>query len=139
MLAAKVATDKSTLDRLAVSELLTFAGAVKAAAEENAAALQSDFLIKADALAAHAQAITALDGLKTAPRDAIVNRKVATMTLPSAIVFVRGIYRNELDKMMSRFKKSSPDFYIAYFAARIIIDRRGGKATPAPTPPPGGP
>ena len=57
------------------------------------------------------------------PRNATVKRKVATLSLPDAITFVRSIYRNEIDKMMNRFKKSAPDFYQAYFAGRVIIDR----------------
>lgn len=50
------------------------------------------------------------------------------LSLPDAIVFVRSIYRNEIDKMMNRFRKLQPDFYQAYFAARMIIDRTGTHA-----------
>jgi hypothetical protein len=52
-----------------------------------------------------------------------------------------GRFRNEIDKLMSGFKKSSPDFYTGYFAARIIVDRpatippkEGGAPEPPPKP-----
>jgi hypothetical protein len=38
--------------------------------------------------------------------------------------------------MMTRFRKSQPDFYQAYFAARVIIDRTGTHAGKPQTPPP---
>lgn len=43
---------------------------------------------------------------------------------------MRGIYRNELDKMMTRFKTTEPEFYKAYFAARVIVDRAATHAKP---------
>ena len=76
-----------------------------------------------------------MESLKDAPRAAAVNRKVATMSIPEGIRFVRGIYRNEIDKMIEAFKKAAPDFYAAYFTARIIIDRTGTDASPKPQTP----
>ncbi len=52
------------------------------------------------------------------------------MSLAEAITFVRGIYRNELDKMMTRFRTTEPEFYKAYFAARVIVDRAATHAKP---------
>jgi hypothetical protein len=52
--------------------------------------------------------------------------------------------RNEIDKMMTVFRKSNPDFYNGYFTARIVIDRSATRpaktpepsaAAPSPTPP----
>jgi hypothetical protein len=101
--------------------------------------LATDYKIPAEELTALGEAIEKFDSMKTAPRDATVLRKVATLSLPETIVYVRGIYRNELDKMMTRFKKTQPDFYKAYFSARVIVNRAATHA-PAkktePTPPP---
>jgi len=36
---------------------------------------------------------------------------------------VRSIFRNEIDKIMTPYKKSNPDFYSGYFAARAIVNR----------------
>ncbi len=123
LLGAKVEITKSAADRLPDSDLLVFANGVAAAAAEYAAQLDSDYMISAADLMSLGAAIKKFDGMKTSPRDAIVQRRVATLSLPEAIVYVRGIYRNELDKMMTRFKKSEPEFYKAYFAARVIVSR----------------
>ncbi len=71
---------------------------------------------------------------------------MATLSLPGAIRYVRGILRHEIDKMLEVFKDSQPDFYASHFAARVIIDRTGTRAakktatpagsTPAPVPVP---
>lgn len=137
VLAAKVAFDKSTLDKMAVSDLLTAAKSVQTAANANSGVLASDYLVTAADLAQLDAAIVDLDAVKDDPRTAIVDKRVATMSLPAAIAFVRGIYRNELDKMILRFKSSDPDFYNAYFAARVIVDRPGTRSKKTtPTPPP---
>ncbi len=69
----------------------------------------------------------------------MVGRKVETLSLPEGIASVRSIFRNELDKLMHAFKKPDPDFYKAYFVARIIVNHaatRPAKET-APVPAPG--
>ena len=129
-------SDKSTLDKSAVSDLLTAANGISGAAAANSAVLASDYGVTAVDLTAFTAAIATLDGMKDAPREAVVDRKVATLSLPAAIAYVRKIYRNELDKMMMKFKKTEPDFYGAYFAARIIIDRTGTHAAKKQPPPP---
>lgn len=131
-LAAKVELNRSHVDRMAASDLLLAAGRVNTAAAAHAAKLASDYGVPAADLTALTSATAKFDGMKTAPRDAAVDRKVATLALPEAITFVRGIYRNELDKLMTRFRRSHPDFYAAYVAARIIVDR---PATRTPKPP----
>lgn len=138
MLAAKVRFDRSELDRMAVSDLLTALQSIAGAATKNAAVLASDYGVTAADLTAFNAVVSALEGMKDAPREAIADRKVATMSIPAAIRFTRGIYRNELDKMMAKFKKTEPDFYGAYFNARIIIDRTGTHAAAKKTPTPPG-
>ena len=126
-LLAKVNVAKSVVDHLPDSDLLVYARAVAKGAAENHEVLETEYKIMAAELDA---AIAAFGKLKTAPRDAIVNRKVATLSLPEAIAFVRGIYRNEIDKMMTRFKKAQPDFYKAYFAARVVVNVAATHAAP---------
>ena len=139
LLAAKVDITKTAADRMPDSDLLTAAKGVAGAAAENAAVLEMDYKVPAEELAALDAAITEFSEMKTAPRDATVQRRVATLSLPEAIVYVRGIYRNELDKMMTRFKKTQPDFYKAYFGARVVVRRAATHAsakTTKPTAPP---
>ncbi|HEY1771368.1 MAG TPA: hypothetical protein VGG02_14040 [Chthoniobacterales bacterium] len=142
MLGAKVNFDKSALDKAAISDLLIEAKSVQGAANDNAAVLASDYMISAAMLTTFGAAITTLGNMKDSPRTATVNKRVQTLSLPGAIAYVRGILRNEIDKMIIAFKASQPDFYTAYFAARVIIDRTGthkGKASPTPPTPPAPP
>ena len=136
MLAAAIDFSKSQLDRMADSDLVLAAKAVEKAAADHSAILASDYLITAADLTTLTQRRERFDKLKTAARDAIVNRRVATLSLPEAITFVRSLYRNELDRMMTRFKTSQPDFYAAYFGARVIVDRAATHANKPVTPPP---
>jgi hypothetical protein len=53
-------------------------------------------------------AIPALVGLEDAARLAIADQHVATLSLPAAIRYVRGILRNEIDKTMESSKMRSP-------------------------------
>ncbi|HEY5297740.1 MAG TPA: hypothetical protein VIK59_07430 [Verrucomicrobiae bacterium] len=65
---------------------------------------------------------------------AVAGRVGQTTTLPATIKSVTSILRNRLDKQMVMFKKSNPEFYAGYLAARVIVDR-GGHSASSPTPP----
>jgi hypothetical protein len=75
--------------------------------------------------------------VKSAPRTAIAGRAGETGTLPEEISGTTSLLRNRLDKLMTKFKKSQPEFYAGYRSARVIVDRggSGGPTPPAPTPP----
>ena len=81
---------------------------------------------------------TEFHGVKTAPRDAIIDRKKQTDTLPDLISNLRSIFRRRLGRQMTSFKRKQPEFYAGYLAARVILDRGGAPAAakPAPTPAP---
>ncbi|HEV2841279.1 MAG TPA: hypothetical protein VGW39_08150 [Chthoniobacterales bacterium] len=66
----------------------------------------------------------------------MIGRKVETLSVPAAIRIVRSVFRNELDKLMTGLKKPNPDFYNAYFTARIIVDRAASRPPKGVTPPP---
>ena len=55
---------------------------------------------------------------------------------------VTSLLRNQLDKQMLMFKKSSPEFYAGYQRARVILDRvrhqTGTEPAPTPAPAPAG-
>jgi hypothetical protein len=69
------------------------------------------------------------------PRQAAVGRKTQTDSLPQLIANERSIFRNEIDKMVTKKKKANPDFYAGYFAARIIVNHAATHATPKPPAP----
>jgi hypothetical protein len=39
---------------------------------------------------------------------------------------------NEVDKIVTKFRKTNPDFYNGYFAARVILNRALSQAVPKP-------
>lgn len=51
--------------------------------------------------------------MKTAPRTVIAGRKGETDTIPDLIRATKSLLRNQLDKQMTRFKKSQPEFFAA--------------------------
>ena len=69
------------------------------------------------------------------PRAAVVQRSASTYQLPVAFDEVDELLAKEIDPLLVRFKKKTePAFYADYQAARIIIDRPGGRSDPEPDP-----
>jgi hypothetical protein len=136
-LAARVEMNRSLLDRLPASDLVQTGERVVDAATEHLAAL-ADYGVTAETRDTLETALDLFANKKESTREAVVGRKVETLSLPEAIASVRSIFRNELDKLMNAFKKPEPDFYKAYFAARIIVNRAATipKKPETPTPPP---
>jgi hypothetical protein len=133
-LAAKAEMTKSSLDKMTANDLEQAAERVAGLATANIAALADFDVIAADVTALNA-ARTAFVGIKDSPRQAAVGRKTQTLSLPQRIANVRSIFRNEIDKMVTKKKKANPDFYAGYFAARIIVNRAATHAAKKPAPP----
>lgn len=134
-LAAKVELNRSVIDRLSDSDLTLAAQRVLDATDQNLAAL-ADYGITATDRAALSAAADLFANKKESPRGAIVERRVETLSLPEAINTVRSIFRNEIDKLMTAFKKPEPDFYIGYFASRTIVNHAATIPPKKPVPPP---
>ena len=136
-LAAKVEMTKSSLDKMTANQLEQTAERVASLANDNIAAL-ADFDVAAADVTALNTALAAFSTIKDSPRQAAVGRKAQTQSLPQLIADVRSIFRNEIDKLVTKKKKANPDFYAGYFAARIILNRAAThaapKSPPAPTP-----
>ena len=81
---------------------------------------------------------TQFHGVKSAPRTAIAGCAGETNTLPDEISDLTSVLRNQLDKQMTKFRKTNPEFYAGYRSARVIVDRsgNGGVVQPSPAPPP---
>ena len=136
-LAEQVRMTKSSLDKLLDNDLEQTAERTVFLANNNIGALADYGVLPADVTALDT-ARTAFHDMITVPREAAAQRKAQSQSLPQLIAKVRSIFRNELDKLMTPFKKSNPDFYAGYLAARVIVDRAATHATtppPAPTPP----
>ena len=137
-LGAKVDWNISSLDKLSDDELEATGKTVSALGTANLAALANYGLVAADLTALDAL-VTKFHGVKSDPRLLIAGRKGETDTIPDLIRTTKSLLRNQLDKQMTRFKKSHPEFFAGYRAARVIVDRGGSggnPTTPAPTPPP---
>jgi hypothetical protein len=144
-LGAQVEMTKSSLDKMQDTDLEQTAERVANLANANIAALATYGVTAADVTALNALC-TAFAGMKTAPREKAADRKAQTASLPQLIANVRSIFRNEIDKMMTPFKKSNSDFYNGYFAARVIVNRAATHSPPktrapsaSPVPPPATP
>lgn len=136
-LAAKVELNRSVIDRLSASDLNLAAERVLEATADNLAAL-ADYEITATEQTELAGAAELFANKKESPRKAIVGRRVETLSMPEKINLVRSIFRNQIDKMMTAFKRTEPDFYKGYFAARVIVNRAATipkKEAPEPPPP----
>jgi 5-carboxymethyl-2-hydroxymuconate isomerase len=80
--------------------------------------------------------VTALDTsranfsqVKTALPTATAQQAGQTKTLPQAIRDNQTLLRKQLDRQMTKFKKTQPEFYAGYHAARLIISRRSHHKT----------
>jgi hypothetical protein len=141
-LAAKAEMTKSSIDGLSDSDVVQTAQRVSEAANANVAVL-GPYGVTTASIDELNGAIGLYAQKKESPREAIIGRKIETLSLPGAIRAVRSIFRNEIDKLMTAFKRTEPDFYNGYFTARIIIDRAATKpakaaepSAPAPSPAP---
>jgi hypothetical protein len=121
-LGAQVEMTKSSLDKLLDNDLEQTAERVSTLASANIAAL-ADYDITAANVTALDTLRTNFAGKKTAPRQAQTGRATATTSLEEAIRNARSLFRNELDKLMTNFKKTNLDFYNGYFAARVIVNK----------------
>lgn len=134
-LAAKAQMTRSSLDQMQDDDLIQAAERIRDLANTNIAALGPYGVTAADGTALDG-AITAFSAMKTAPRTAAAGRKSATQSIAELIRNTRSLFRNQLDKMMTPFRTSNPDFYSGYFAARVIVNRAATHAAPKrPTPP----
>jgi hypothetical protein len=126
------------LDKLAAEDLEATGKRISELATANLAALADHNITQQDVKELDDLTV-AFHGVKTAPRNAVVDRKKQTDTLPGLISSLRSILRRRLDRQMTAFKRKQPEFYAGYVAARVIVDRGGSspdaKPDPTPTPP----
>jgi len=128
---------RTSLDRMGAEELSNRATSVLAAATTRKTELATLQVTQAN-LDELDQALQDFNAAKTGPRTAIAERSVQTESLPRRVRTVNGILRNKIDRMVSLFKRTNPDFVAGYQRARVIVDRpathAAAKSTPAPGP-----
>lgn len=74
-------------------------------------------------------ALQTFNASKASPRMATAVRMVQTESLPVLIREASAILRNEIDRMVSLFRRSNPEFVAGYRGARVIVDRAASRTT----------
>lgn len=120
-LKAEVDYPMSAFTRMRDSEIAVVCRTIYDRGVENVDAAK-DFGINTDLLADFLTAIEAYEASLTKPRTAIGKRKTHKANIAELIREIDEILTNQMDKMMSKFRTTHPDFYETYFNLREIID-----------------
>lgn len=135
-LAAQVEITRTGLDKLTDDDLIKIGDTVARLTGENLTALAPYLVTQAD-LDELAALKTRFGGVKGAPRVAIAGRASQTDTLPEALNATNRVLTNRLDRLMTRFRRTHPEFFAGYEKARVIVDRgHAAKTTTTTTPTP---
>ena len=134
-LAALTDVTRTGLDRMAAEELSNRAASVLAQANVHKTSLVP-LQVTQDNLDEFEQALQEFNAVKTGPRAAIVARATQTESLSTRVRRTNGILRNQIDRMVSLFNRSNPDFVSGYQSARVIVDRAASHSTRPTAPPP---
>jgi hypothetical protein len=131
---------RTSLDHLDTEELSNRATSVLAEANARKTELVPLQVTQAN-LDELGQALEDYNAAKAGPRTVTAARAAHTESLPALIREASGILRNQIDRMVSLFNRSNPNFVSGYKTARVIVDRpathgRPGHPIPAPTPAP---
>ena len=79
-------------------------------------ALTEEMIVEAETIRSEFAALVG------APRTLIVQNSSANNQMDALIAETLRLLNNQLDKLMLRFKSSSPEFYNAYLQARIVVE-----------------
>jgi len=120
-LKAEVDYPMSAFTRMRDSEIAVVCRTIHDRGVENVNTAK-DFGINTDLLADFLTAIEAYEASLTKPRTAIGKRKTHKANIAELIREIDEILTNQMDKMMSKFRTTHPDFYETYFNLREIID-----------------
>ena len=134
-LAAQVQFSKAGLGKLPDDDLETTGKRVATLAQANMAAL-ADHLVTAADVAELEQLTADFDAIKNQPRTAIAGRAGETATLPDQIAAATNLLRDRLDKQMTKFRQTNPEFYAGYQSARVVVNRGGSAPAKPPAPAP---
>ena len=111
----------SALQRMTDEQLANHSQSIVAQASSRTAELATLQVTEAN-LTELSQALATFIQTKSAPRAAIANRMAQTDSLPELISDANQILRSQIDRMVSLFQRSHPEFVAAYRAARLIVD-----------------
>ncbi len=81
-----------------------------------------DYGISEEILNDYSTKIDEYEKTVTSPREAVIERKTATETIPDMMREIDEILDNQMDRIMQRYLSKNPAFYYDYFSAREIMD-----------------
>ncbi len=139
VLEAQVDITRTGLDKLTNDDLIRIGDTVALLVSENLTALAPYLVTQAD-LDELTTLKTRFAGVKGAPRLAVVGRAAQTDSLPEALNNTSRLLNRRLDRQMSHFRRTQPEFFAGYEKARVIVNRSatagtGGSTTPTPVAP----
>lgn len=88
----------------------------------------ADHGVTAATLTSLQAAVDAAQRVLSAPREATVSRRAATEQLRDAFRAVDAVVENHFEPLLFPLKETHPEFYRRYKAARMIVDRTGGRS-----------
>jgi hypothetical protein len=121
VLLPKVKVTKSMMYSPHNTETLSIARRIHAEALARAGAM-SEYGVSPEVIYTLETSIARYEHLIAAPRAAITELKQATWNIARLFARTDTLLNDRLDKLMSLFKQSEPDFYAVYFNARNIIN-----------------
>jgi len=127
---------RTLLDRMGEEELSTRATAVLTQANAHKTELVTYQVSQAN-IDELSDALTEFNQAKPGPRTATAERAVLTESLPRLVKETSDILKNRVDRLVSQFSRTNPDFVAGYERARAIVDRAATHKTKtaATTPP----
>lgn len=124
---------KSTFYNLPDNGKITLSKSISETANLHNKTLQSYGIAQTD-LKELTDAITFYEQQIVTPRDVTTERKEMTRALAQLFAEAKSLLIDQLDKLMSIFKESEPEFYNTYFNARNVINTAYRKKTKTQTP-----
>ena len=128
---------QSDFEKLRGSRLTDAATALYQATQDKAyqQALQDEYDLTADRLGELQDALAAFNGLKTQPREAIIDGKTARASLRTEFAELGTLLQDRLMRQLRKYERRAPTFYARVVAARQVIDRPGSATNNGSTKP----
>lgn len=127
LLEGQVDITRTALDKLNNDELINIGDTVARLVTENLTAL-APYLVTQDDLDELSTLKTRFAGVKGATRLAIVGRATQTNSLPEALNNTSRLLTRRLDRLITRFRRTHPEFVTGYEKARVIVNQAATNA-----------
>lgn len=137
-LMGKVNYKSTAIEKMNQSEVVAVAGIVLEEALRVPAADLANEGISVPELNAYEVLISRFKNIKSAKREAIIDRSGTTEKLTELFKEASSLLTEKLDRLAVQFKRKDPDFYLKYKAARSVQTRSSQKKAgdEPPTDPP---